>query len=80
MSYLEWGALGGRTECCVDHELKRGEEVPEILVVQIREFPNHSSKSLVDSFADGVASWIMPARDELVDVQVFADLSHDSLH
>ena len=80
MSYLEWGALGGRTECCVYHELKRREEVLEILVVQIREFPNHRSKSLIDSFADGVASWIMPARDDLVDVQVFSNLSHNSLH
>jgi anthranilate/para-aminobenzoate synthase component II len=66
---LEWGALDGRTEGCVNHKFERGQEAYEILVVQIRKFPYHCAQNLVISLADyGATSRIVPARYNLRDV------------
>ena len=80
MSYLKWGALGGRAKGSVDHELKRGKEVFKILLIQVRELPDHRTKSLIDPLADGVASWVMSACYNLGYVQILAYLQHYSLH
>jgi hypothetical protein len=65
MGDLEWGALGGRTKCCVDHEFKRRKKVLKIFVIQIRQFPAHASEGLVDPFAYGIAPRVVAACHDL---------------
>ena len=61
MGDLEWGALGGRNEGGVDHELKGREKAFEMFIIQVRQLPNHGPQGVIHPFADGVAPGVVTA-------------------